>query len=92
MLSLMKMPGRVFRCLMLLVSLCVFFLGLGIPTPSLLSVVVFSDNLEASIFEGLSLPASAYYRQQFAVSPAVLPILTFEQIAVDSSLFHPPIG
>ena len=88
----MTIRGRGYRTLMLLVSLCVFFLGLGIPTATLLSVFVGSDNLETSIFEGLSLPASAYYCEQFTVSPAVLAIFTFKPIVFASSLFHPPIG
>lgn len=89
---MVRMPSPVVGCIMFLVSLCVFFLGLGIPTTSFLSVLVPSDNLEASILEGLSLPTSVYYRQDFTVSTAVQPNFSYEPRVFDSSVFHPPIG
>ena len=85
------MPHPAFRSLVLLLSLCVFFLGLGVPTTSFLSVWVPGDNVEASILEGLSLPTSVHYRQDFRVNPAVQSSFTFEPQVFDSSLFHPPI-
>jgi hypothetical protein len=88
----MGMPHKAFGCLMFVLSLCVFFLGLGIPTTSFLSVLVPGDNLEASILEGLSLPTSVYYRQDFTVSTTAQPNFSYQPRVFDSSLFHPPIG
>jgi hypothetical protein len=76
----------------LLLSFCVFLLGLGIPMPSLLSALVPSDILEeASMFEGLSLPTSGCCSQQFTVSAAVLPVFSFQPMTFTSTLFRPPI-
>jgi hypothetical protein len=81
------------RCVIVVLSFCVFFLALGTPMPSLLSVLVPGDALEeASIFEGLSLPTVIYHRQRLTVTPAVQSVFSFEPRSFDSSLFHPPIG
>jgi hypothetical protein len=88
----MTMFNPALRCLVLLLSVCVFFLGLGIPTTSFLSVLVPGDTVEAPILEGLSLPTSVHYRQDFTVNPAVQSNFSFEPRSFDSSLFHPPIG
>ena len=87
------MHGSVARCAIVLLAFCVFLLGLGIPIPSLLSALVPSDILEeGSVFEGLSLPTSIYYRQQFVVTFAVAPVFSFRPQSFASSLFRPPIG
>jgi hypothetical protein len=69
----------------------VFFLGLGIPTTSFLSVFVPGETVEASILEGLSLPTSVHYRQDFIVNPAVQSLFSFAPQVFDSSVFRPPI-
>jgi hypothetical protein len=69
----------------------VFFLGLGIPTTSFLGVFVPGDTVEASILEGLSLPTSVHYRQDFAVNLATESHFSYAPQVFDSSLFRPPI-
>ena len=89
----MTLYGPLIRYAVILLSCCVFFLALGIPIPSLLSAFVPNDLLDdASIFEGLSLPTSASYRQQLTVTSAVDPVFSFEPSSFDSSPFRPPIG
>jgi hypothetical protein len=89
----MTLHDHMTRGAIVLLSLCVFFLALGIPIPSLLSALVPSDIFEeASMYEGLSLPTSIFHRQQFMVAPAVQPVFSFTPRSFDSSVFHPPIG
>ena len=89
----MTLDGHAARYAIVLLSFCVFLLGLGIPLPSLLSTLVPGDILEeASVFEGLSLPTSIYYRQLFAVTFAVAAVFSFQPQSFVSSLFRPPIG
>lgn len=89
----MTLCGPVTQCAIVLLSFGVLFVALGIPMPSLLSVLGPSDILEeASVFEGLTLPTAIHYRQQLAVAPAIQPVFSFEPKSFDSSLFHPPIG
>ena len=89
----MGLCGSVTRCAIVLLAFGVFFLALGIPTPSLLSALAPTDILEeASFFEGLSLPTLIYHRQHFTMTPAMQPVFSFEPKNFSSSLFHPPIG
>ena len=84
--------GPLTQSAIVLLSFCVFLLGLGIPIPSLLSALVPSDILEeASFFEGLSLPASMSCGHQFAVTSAAPPVFLFQPRSFASSLFRPPI-
>ena len=88
----MGLRGFVTKCAIVLLSFSVFLLALGIPAPSLLSMLVPNDLFEeASILEGLSLPTSFYHRLQFAVRPALETIFAFKPRTFDSSLFRPPI-
>ena len=90
--KVMTLHGLFARFAVVLLSFCVFFLALGIPMPSLLSLFLPTDILdEASIFEGLSLPSSTYHPQQLTVTSAVEPVFVFQPITFESSLFHPPI-
>jgi hypothetical protein len=90
--KILRMPALVIQCAVVLLSFSVFLLALGIPTPSLLSLLVSNDILEeASTFEGLSLPTSVYDRLQFSASAAVEAIYAFERRTFDRSLLRPPI-
>lgn len=90
---MMTLHGLLARFAVVLLSFCVFFLALGIPMPSLLSLFLPTDILdEASIFEGLSLPSSIYFSQQVTVTSAVQTVFAFQPRTFESSLFHPPIG
>jgi hypothetical protein len=88
----MPISGLAGRCIVTLLSFCVFFLALGIPT-TLLSASAPADRFAASVLEGLSLtPSIVYCLQSTTVIPADIGAFSVELTVFDFSLFRPPIS